>query len=158
MWRRSYDHKLVNENFHKFLASIARVYPPTDHDEMQAQGIVTLTPQSSPNFDINEQITAKSGFPSQLSSLAAILYGTQRSDGLLNCSRTSATWILENCIAREVIFQRIRSHCDFHGNEQADKLAEEALTLYLPCQPIPLRNVKRLIRGKCRQKRISTLK
>ncbi|GFW13834.1 hypothetical protein TNCV_1670501 [Trichonephila clavipes] len=37
MWRRSYDHKLVNENFHKFLASIARVYPPTDHDEMQAQ-------------------------------------------------------------------------------------------------------------------------
>ncbi|GFT50289.1 hypothetical protein TNCV_4612651 [Trichonephila clavipes] len=36
MWRRSYDHKLVNENFHKFLASIARVYPPTDHDEMQA--------------------------------------------------------------------------------------------------------------------------
>ncbi|GFW73702.1 hypothetical protein TNCV_1541561 [Trichonephila clavipes] len=37
MWRRSYDHKLVNENFHKFLASIARVYPPTDHDEMQAK-------------------------------------------------------------------------------------------------------------------------
>ncbi|GFX38258.1 hypothetical protein TNCV_3838541 [Trichonephila clavipes] len=36
MWRRSYDHKLVNENFHKFLASIARVYQPTDHDEMQA--------------------------------------------------------------------------------------------------------------------------
>ncbi|GFS62061.1 hypothetical protein TNCV_688731 [Trichonephila clavipes] len=35
MWRRSYDHKLVNKNFHKFLASIARVYPPTDHDEMQ---------------------------------------------------------------------------------------------------------------------------
>ncbi|GFV81218.1 uncharacterized protein TNCV_4772461 [Trichonephila clavipes] len=37
MWRRSNDHKLVNENFHKFLASIARVYPPTDHDEMQAR-------------------------------------------------------------------------------------------------------------------------
>ncbi|GFW47103.1 hypothetical protein TNCV_55561 [Trichonephila clavipes] len=36
MWRRSNDPKLVNENFHKFLASIARVYPPTDHDEMQA--------------------------------------------------------------------------------------------------------------------------
>ncbi|GFU92980.1 retrovirus-related Pol polyprotein from transposon 17.6 [Trichonephila clavipes] len=36
VWRRSNDHKLVNENFHKFLASIARVYPPTDHDEMQA--------------------------------------------------------------------------------------------------------------------------
>ncbi|GFX79492.1 hypothetical protein TNCV_824811 [Trichonephila clavipes] len=36
MWRRSNDHKLVNENFHKFLASIARVYPPTGHDEMQA--------------------------------------------------------------------------------------------------------------------------
>ncbi|GFT20328.1 hypothetical protein TNCV_1009291 [Trichonephila clavipes] len=36
MWRRSYDHKLVNESFHKFLASIARVYQPTDHDEMQA--------------------------------------------------------------------------------------------------------------------------
>ncbi|GFX94119.1 hypothetical protein TNCV_3414791 [Trichonephila clavipes] len=36
MWQRSNDHKLVNENFHKFLASIARVYPPTDHDEMQA--------------------------------------------------------------------------------------------------------------------------
>ncbi|GFX87167.1 uncharacterized protein TNCV_2059381 [Trichonephila clavipes] len=35
MWRQSNDHKLVNENFHKFLASIARVYPPTDHDEMQ---------------------------------------------------------------------------------------------------------------------------
>ncbi|GFX29491.1 hypothetical protein TNCV_4498861 [Trichonephila clavipes] len=33
MRRRSYDHKLVNENFHKFLASIARVYPPTDHDD-----------------------------------------------------------------------------------------------------------------------------
>ncbi|GFX55451.1 mitotic-spindle organizing protein 2A [Trichonephila clavipes] len=36
MWRRSNGHELVDENFHKFLASIARVYPPTDHDEMQA--------------------------------------------------------------------------------------------------------------------------
>ncbi|GFV71598.1 uncharacterized protein TNCV_2890401 [Trichonephila clavipes] len=36
MWRRSNGHKLVDENFHKFLASIARVYAPTDHDEMQA--------------------------------------------------------------------------------------------------------------------------
>ncbi|GFV57053.1 uncharacterized protein TNCV_2931761 [Trichonephila clavipes] len=39
MWRRSNDHKLVNENFHKFLASIARVYPPTNHDEMQAEWV-----------------------------------------------------------------------------------------------------------------------
>ncbi|GFX51970.1 hypothetical protein TNCV_3063871 [Trichonephila clavipes] len=37
MWRRSNGHELVDENFHKFLASIARVYPPTDHDEMQAK-------------------------------------------------------------------------------------------------------------------------
>ncbi|GFV69414.1 hypothetical protein TNCV_2778291 [Trichonephila clavipes] len=36
MWWRSNGHKLVDENFHKFLASIARVYAPTDHDEMQA--------------------------------------------------------------------------------------------------------------------------
>ncbi|GFT37566.1 putative transposase-like protein [Trichonephila clavipes] len=36
MWRRSNGHELVDENFHKFLASIARVYPPTDHDEKQA--------------------------------------------------------------------------------------------------------------------------
>ncbi|GFV50199.1 putative transposase-like protein [Trichonephila clavipes] len=36
MWRRSNGHELVDENFHKFLASIARVYAPTDHDEMQA--------------------------------------------------------------------------------------------------------------------------
>ncbi|GFV17334.1 hypothetical protein TNCV_148021 [Trichonephila clavipes] len=36
MWRRSNGHKLVDENFHKFLASIARVYAPTDHDEMEA--------------------------------------------------------------------------------------------------------------------------
>ncbi|GFX38827.1 mitotic-spindle organizing protein 2A [Trichonephila clavipes] len=36
MWQRSNGHKLMDENFHKFLASIARVYAPTDHDEMQA--------------------------------------------------------------------------------------------------------------------------
>ncbi|GFW42337.1 histone-lysine N-methyltransferase SETMAR [Trichonephila clavipes] len=36
MWRRSNGHKLVDENFHKFLASIARVYASTDHDEMQS--------------------------------------------------------------------------------------------------------------------------
>ncbi|GFU50841.1 mediator of RNA polymerase II transcription subunit 23 [Trichonephila clavipes] len=28
--------ELVDDNFHEFLASIARVYPPTEHDEMQA--------------------------------------------------------------------------------------------------------------------------
>ncbi|GFW48895.1 uncharacterized protein TNCV_3900931 [Trichonephila clavipes] len=28
--------KSVDDNFHEFLASIARVYPPTEHDEMQA--------------------------------------------------------------------------------------------------------------------------
>ncbi|GFV08077.1 hypothetical protein TNCV_1047061 [Trichonephila clavipes] len=33
---RSNGHKLVDDNFHEFLASIARVYPPTEHDEMQA--------------------------------------------------------------------------------------------------------------------------
>ncbi|GFX74030.1 DDE_Tnp_IS1595 domain-containing protein [Trichonephila clavipes] len=36
MWRRSNGHKLVDDNFHEFLASIARVYPPTEHDELQA--------------------------------------------------------------------------------------------------------------------------
>ncbi|GFX66603.1 hypothetical protein TNCV_1795141 [Trichonephila clavipes] len=36
MWRRSNGHKLVDDNFHEFLASFARVYPPTEHDEMQA--------------------------------------------------------------------------------------------------------------------------
>ncbi|GFS52298.1 hypothetical protein TNCV_4850231 [Trichonephila clavipes] len=36
MWRRSNGHKLVDDNFHEFLASIARVYLPTEHDEMQA--------------------------------------------------------------------------------------------------------------------------
>ncbi|GFX99018.1 mitotic-spindle organizing protein 2A [Trichonephila clavipes] len=36
MWRRSNGHKLVDDNFHEFLASIARMYPPTEHDEMQA--------------------------------------------------------------------------------------------------------------------------
>ncbi|GFT08181.1 putative isxo2-like transposase domain protein [Trichonephila clavipes] len=30
MWRRSNGHKLVNDNFHDFLSSIARVYPPTE--------------------------------------------------------------------------------------------------------------------------------
>ncbi|GFY31189.1 hypothetical protein TNCV_751521 [Trichonephila clavipes] len=48
------------------------------------------------------------------------------------------------------------SHCGIHGNEQADKLAKEALTLHPPCHPMPLRNAKRLLRDKLRQKRIST--
>ncbi|GFV52509.1 hypothetical protein TNCV_83481 [Trichonephila clavipes] len=36
-------HKLVDDNFHEFLASIARVYPPTEHDEMQAYDSLRLS-------------------------------------------------------------------------------------------------------------------
>ncbi|GFV39537.1 hypothetical protein TNCV_1367781 [Trichonephila clavipes] len=36
MWRRSNDHKMVDENFHDYLASIARVYPHPEKDEPQA--------------------------------------------------------------------------------------------------------------------------
>ncbi|GFW92255.1 hypothetical protein TNCV_3541411 [Trichonephila clavipes] len=41
--------------------------------------------------------------------------------------------------------------------KQACKLAKEASTLHPPCHPMPLRNAKRLLRDKLRQKRISTL-
>ncbi|GFS90023.1 hypothetical protein TNCV_507291 [Trichonephila clavipes] len=44
-------HKLVDDNFHEFLASIARVYPPTDHDEMQA----SISPTKLISFSTNEQ-------------------------------------------------------------------------------------------------------
>ncbi|GFV97964.1 uncharacterized protein LOC103524116 [Trichonephila clavipes] len=57
----------------------------------------------------------------------------------------------------DVVLQWIPSHCGIHGNEQADKLAKEASTLHPPCHPMPLRNVKQLLRDKLRQKRISTL-
>ncbi|GFT17677.1 hypothetical protein TNCV_2587821 [Trichonephila clavipes] len=45
----------------------------------------------------------------------------------------------------------------FMEMNKPDKLAKEASTLHPPCLPIPLRNAKRLLRGKLRQKRISTL-
>ncbi|GFU25121.1 uncharacterized protein LOC103524116 [Trichonephila clavipes] len=58
---------------------------------------------------------------------------------------------------REVVLQWIPSHFGIHGNEQAYKLAKEALTLYHLAFPMPLRNAKRLLREKFRQKRISSL-
>ncbi|GFV80799.1 uncharacterized protein LOC103524116 [Trichonephila clavipes] len=61
------------------------------------------------------------------------------------------------CTGREVVLQWIPSHYGTHGNEQADKLAKDASTLHPPCLPTPLRNAKRLLRDKLRQKRISTL-
>ncbi|GFU36323.1 uncharacterized protein LOC103524116 [Trichonephila clavipes] len=61
------------------------------------------------------------------------------------------------CTGREVVLQWIPSHCGIHENEQADKLAKEASTLHTPCLPMPLRNAKRFLRDKLRQKRISTL-
>ncbi|GFU88352.1 hypothetical protein TNCV_847451 [Trichonephila clavipes] len=35
MWRRSNSHKMVDKNFHDYLASITRVYPPPKKDEPQ---------------------------------------------------------------------------------------------------------------------------
>ncbi|GFV02396.1 hypothetical protein TNCV_1023241 [Trichonephila clavipes] len=61
-------------------------------------------------------------------------------------------------IERENIFQWISSHCCIHGNEQANKLAKEALMLHPPCLLIPLRNAEQLITDKICQKRISALK
>ncbi|GFX60985.1 putative rna-directed dna polymerase from transposon bs [Trichonephila clavipes] len=49
------------------------------------------------------------------------------------------------------------SHCGIHGNERADKLAKETSALHPPCLPMPLRNAKRLLRDKLRQKGKSTL-
>ncbi|GFX98920.1 uncharacterized protein LOC103524116 [Trichonephila clavipes] len=60
------------------------------------------------------------------------------------------------CTGREVVLQWISSHYGIHGNEQADKLAKEVLTLHPPCFPMPLQNTQRLLRDKFRQKRIST--
>ncbi|GFW03080.1 uncharacterized protein LOC103524116 [Trichonephila clavipes] len=40
---------------------------------------------------------------------------------------------------------------------ETNKLAKEASMLHPPCHPMPLRNAKRLLRDKLRQKRISTL-
>jgi ribonuclease HI len=56
----------------------------------------------------------------------------------------------------EVVLQWIPSHCGIHGNEQADLLAKEASALHPPCLPIPLRNAKRLLKSKIRQRRISS--
>ncbi|GFX10846.1 transposable element Tcb1 transposase [Trichonephila clavipes] len=53
MWRRSYDHKLVNENFHKFLASIARVYPPTDHNTKCKRKLVIALSISSHSSSVH---------------------------------------------------------------------------------------------------------
>ncbi|GFV44343.1 putative rna-directed dna polymerase from transposon bs [Trichonephila clavipes] len=57
----------------------------------------------------------------------------------------------------KIVLQWTPSHCGIHGNEQSDKLAKEASTLHPPCLPMTLRNAKRLLRDKLRQKRISTL-
>ncbi|GFX16058.1 uncharacterized protein LOC103524116 [Trichonephila clavipes] len=51
---------------------------------------------------------------------------------------------------REVALQWIPSHCGI------DELAKEASTLHPPCLSMPLRNDKRFLRDKFRQKRIST--
>ncbi|GFX06488.1 hypothetical protein TNCV_3017221 [Trichonephila clavipes] len=58
---------------------------------------------------------------------------------------------------REVILQWTPSHCGINGNEQADKLAREASTLHPPCLLMRLRNSKRLLRDKFRQKKFPLL-
>ncbi|XP_054716160.1 uncharacterized protein LOC129225673 [Uloborus diversus] len=59
---------------------------------------------------------------------------------------------------KDVVLQWIPSHCDIHGNEQANLLAKDASTLNPPCLPIPLRNAKRHLRSNIRLKRISSLR
>ncbi|GFU50023.1 hypothetical protein TNCV_2362841 [Trichonephila clavipes] len=75
----------------------------------------------------------------------------------LKCIRTCRNMDLSEPRLKRGRSQWIPSHCDIHGNEQADKLAEEASTMHPPCIPMPLRNAKRLLRDKLRQKRISIL-
>ncbi|GFS82429.1 hypothetical protein TNCV_1213051 [Trichonephila clavipes] len=58
---------------------------------------------------------------------------------------------------REVVLQWIPSHCGIHGNEQADKLARGFDAASNLRSDASLRNAKRLLRDKFRQKRISTL-
>ncbi|GFX52478.1 nitric oxide synthase, brain [Trichonephila clavipes] len=74
-----------------------------------------------------------------------------RSDGRLKVRK-----IAQECHI-SVVLQWIPSHSGILRNEQTDKLAKEASTLHPPCLPMPLRNAKRLLRDKLRQKRISTL-
>ncbi|GFS89214.1 hypothetical protein TNCV_1259491 [Trichonephila clavipes] len=80
-------------------------------------------------------------------------------DGILSTIEFTIHGVFSSflCTGREVILQWIPSHCGIHGNVQADKLAKEASTLHPPCLLTPVQNAKRLLRDKCRQKRISTL-
>ncbi|GFV32067.1 uncharacterized protein LOC103524116 [Trichonephila clavipes] len=124
---------LIAELRYAALATVPERYPDQDWLHVFTDGSATAF------FAAIKTVSCYNLFPSKLE---------------LECKQFINSFL---CTGREVVLQWIPSHCGIHGNEQAEELAKDALTLHPPCLPMCLRNAKGLLRDKFRQKRISTL-